>query len=71
MNSSDVHLSSINELEKVILEVDLHGLEEDERPVVSEASIGKQSYVRNNINELNKRKEDEQKIKILWVFTIF
>ena len=50
MNSSDVHLSSINELEKVILEVDLHGLEEDERPLVSEASIGKQSYVRNNIN---------------------
>ena len=50
LNSSDVHLSSINELEKVILEVDLHSLEEDERPVVSEASIGKQSFVRIHIN---------------------
>ena len=45
MNSSDVHLSPINELEKVILEVDINGGEEDDRVVVNEASIGKQSFV--------------------------
>ena len=41
MNSSDVHLSPVGELEKVILEVDVNGGEEDDRAAVNEASIGK------------------------------